>query len=43
MSGGRISKGGKNILLCTSAIKNALGMKFTAEEQHAEEALSRGR
>ena len=42
MIGGRVSKAQQNVLLTTNAIKNHLGLKLSAEETRAEDALQRG-
>lgn len=43
MTGGRLSKGGKNVILTTCVIKNALKIPLTAEERQTERAMNRGR
>lgn len=43
MSGGRVSKGGQNVLLTTCAIKKALHMSLTDEESMVERSFDRGR
>jgi DNA sulfur modification protein DndB len=42
MIGGRISKGQQNVTLTANAIKNALGISLTPEEQRIEDAFKRG-
>ncbi|GGC53507.1 DNA sulfur modification protein DndB [Hoyosella rhizosphaerae] len=41
-SGGRVSKSTGNVLLTTAVIRKALGMELSADEQRAENALTRG-
>jgi len=40
--GGSVSKSAANVLLTTSAIRTALGLPLTSEEQRAEDAFRRG-
>jgi DNA sulfur modification protein DndB len=40
--GGKVSKTAANVLLTTAAIRTALGLQLPPEEQHAEDALTRG-
>ena len=42
MIGGRVSKAGTNVTLTTNAIKNALGLALSPEEQRVEDAYERG-
>ena len=40
--GGKVSKTAANVLLTTAAIRTALGLPLPPEEQHAEDAFTRG-
>jgi len=40
--GGSVSKSAANVLLTTAAIRTALGLPLTSEEQRAEDAFRRG-
>lgn len=40
--GGRVTKGRQNVLLTTNAIKGALGLPLSADEQRQEDAFLRG-
>jgi DNA sulfur modification protein DndB len=40
--GGKVSKTATNVLLTTAAIRTALGLPLPPEEQHAEDAFTRG-
>jgi DNA sulfur modification protein DndB len=40
--GGKVSKTATNVLLTTAAIRTTLGLPLPPEEQHAEDAFSRG-
>ena len=43
MSAGRVTKAGHNVVLTANAIKLAIGMRLTPEEQRTEDAFLRGR
>jgi DNA sulfur modification protein DndB len=43
MSAGRVTKAGHNVVLTANAIKSALGLRLSPEEQRTEDAYSRGR
>jgi len=40
--GGKVSKTAANVMLTTAAIRTALGLRLPPEEQHAEDAFTRG-
>ena len=42
LSGGRVVKGSKNVVLTTNIIKRALGLALSPEEQRVEDAHARG-